>query len=77
MHVTVRSYGYWRAILPGGRDRAEFQIASGTSVGTLLELAGVKEADYVLVAVNANQVDERYALQERDHVAIFCPVEGG
>jgi sulfur carrier protein ThiS len=75
--VTVRTYGCWHPIIPGGRDLKEIQIPDGASVKDLLGFAEVDHSDIIMIAVNGEQVDEGHILHDHDRVSLFCPVEGG
>ena len=76
MTVTVHMHGNLRRFMPDGRDRVAMDVATGTSIETLLVSLGA-ERDIWLVAVNGTTVERGRVLGPGDQLDCFEPVAAG
>ncbi len=72
MKVVVRSHLTWRQDLSG-----ELHLASGVTVGQLVQSFNLLWGEDAMVVVNNQMVDESYELQEGDQVELLVPLVGG
>ena len=76
MTVTVHMHGNLRRFLPGGQDRAQVEVAPGTTVEDLLASLDATR-DTWLVAVNGVAVERTRGLSPGDLVECFEAVAAG
>lgn len=76
MKVTVHMHGNLRRFMEGGRDRAELDLAPGTTIEQVLASLGA-ERDTWLVAVGGAVADRDRVLTEGDVLDCFEPVAAG
>ncbi len=77
MSITLRLDGNLRKYAPDRQDRTVVDLASGTTIRSLLESLGVPENGWWMAAVNDQVVEPEIALHEGDVLEIFDPVGGG
>jgi len=76
MTVTVHMHGNLRRFMPGGADRLEMEVASGTTIESFLAALGAG-GDTWLVAVNGTTVERDHVLEPGDWLDCFEPVAAG
>ena len=76
VRVTVHMHGNLRRFMAGGRDRAEMDVAPGTTIEGLLAALGA-ERDTWLVAVGGAVADRDRVLIDGDVLDCFEPVAAG
>jgi sulfur carrier protein ThiS len=76
MTVTVHMHGTLRRFMPGGADRLDVPLPSGTTVDAFLTSLGA-ERDTWLVAVNGAAVERDRVLEPGDLVDCFEPQAAG
>ncbi len=77
MRVLVRLHGELTRYLADGSDRAELELAEGSTVSAALEQLGLPSHEYWLHAINGAVAPVSTRLHAGDTLECVAPMSGG
>jgi len=77
MMVRIHLLGYLARYSPTGQEKFKMDVASGATVGVLLEKIGFPTEFEKMILVNGRQSNPATLLGEEDEVFVFSPATGG
>lgn len=75
IQIELKLFVTLSKFLPESAD--VFEVASGTTIETLIKTLNIDETQVKLIFVNGKKEEKNYQLQPGDRVGLFPPVGGG
>jgi len=75
--ATIKAFGHLSRFIPNKKDEILLEFSEGTTVGELIDRAGIPRDEIWIVAVNDEIVEETTTVPHGARVVVMAPIEGG